>query len=121
MFINALARGLIGVLLAAVSLPALSQKPNLKKEQGKYVVELRIPPEGVFGGEEVDIEFRVGDKTKDDPIMGPAGVSNVEAKATVTMPSMPGMPVQKPKKACPAITASSASFPTAASTRSIWS
>jgi YHS domain-containing protein len=63
---------------------------------GKYQVELRVPEEGVFAGETIDIEFRLSDTTQDDAIEGKKGVPNAAPTATVTMPSMPGMPVAKP-------------------------
>lgn len=65
---------------------------------GKYQVELRIPDEGLFASEEVDVEFRVSDTTEKDPVEdGFRGVANVEATGLVTMPSMAGMPPAKPE------------------------
>jgi hypothetical protein len=64
---------------------------------GKYEIELRVHAEGLFAGEEVDVEFRVTDSTQKDPVeSGNKGVPNVEASGVVTMPSMPGMPEQRP-------------------------
>lgn len=63
---------------------------------GKYKIELLVPEEGVFAGEEIDIEFSIHDTTKEDPDLGFLGVANVRATAVVTMPSMPGMPEAKP-------------------------
>lgn len=63
---------------------------------GKYQVELRVPEEGLFAGETVDVEFRLSDTTQDDAIEGKKGVPNASPSATVTMPAMPGMPVVKP-------------------------
>lgn len=56
---------------------------------GKYKIKLLVPEEGVFAGEEIDIEFSILDMTKEDPDLGFLGVPNVRASATVTMPSMP--------------------------------
>jgi YHS domain-containing protein len=64
---------------------------------GKYLVELRLPEEGLFAGEEVDVEFRLSDSTQNDAIEGKRGVPNARPSATITMPSMPGMPVARPK------------------------
>ncbi|HRJ33896.1 MAG TPA: hypothetical protein PKY51_10105 [Fimbriimonadaceae bacterium] len=65
---------------------------------GKFEVNLRIPEEGLYSSEEVDVEFRVTDTTQKDPVeAGFKGVANVEAKGVVTMPSMAGMPEQKPE------------------------
>ena len=63
---------------------------------GKYQIELRVPEEGLFAGESVDVEFRLSDKTRKDPIEGFVGVPNAAATAAVTMPAMPGMPVARP-------------------------
>jgi len=70
--------------------------PNIVKV-GKYQVELRNPEEGLFAGEETDVEFRVTDTTQKDPVeKGFKGVANVQATGIITMPSMPGMPESKP-------------------------
>jgi len=65
-------------------------------QAGKYVIELWVPDEGVHAGEEIDIEFGVFDSTKKERDGGLAGVPDVTAKAVVTMPSMEGMPKQRP-------------------------
>lgn len=66
-------------------------------KHGNYEVELLVPEEGIFAGEEIDVEFKVTDTTKPDPVEGNLGIANVEATGFVTMPSMPGMPEQKPE------------------------
>ncbi|MBC8064695.1 MAG: FixH family protein [Chlorobia bacterium] len=86
---------LFALASSALAAPANAQNPTAKA--GKYVVELRIPEEGLFAGEEIDIEFRVMDSTKNDEILGMAGVPNVKVEAVITMPSMEGMPEAKPK------------------------
>lgn len=64
---------------------------------GKYQIELWPPEDGLYAGEEIDVEFAVFDSTKKDPEMGGMlGVADVKAEAVVTMPSMAGMPEQKP-------------------------
>ncbi len=69
-----------------------------KVKFGKYEAVLRVPTEGIFAGEEIDVEFRVTDTTRKDPVEeGFKGVGGIEATGTVTMPSMPGMPSAKPK------------------------
>lgn len=70
---------------------------SLQKTIGKYTVALRLPPEGVFAGEQIDIEFRLLDTSKIDPVSGATGVTRVQTKAVVTMPEMAGMPAQNPK------------------------
>jgi YHS domain-containing protein len=63
---------------------------------GKYQIELWPPEDGIFSGEEIDIEFGLFDSTQTDAELG--GMKGIDAtvKAVVTMPSMPGMPEQKP-------------------------
>ena len=87
-------------LSAAIALTTMSSGQSASQNvflTDRYRVELRVPSEGVFAGEEVDIEFRVGDRKQDDPILGPAGVPDVKAVAVITMPSMAGMPSARPK------------------------
>lgn len=78
--------------------PNLSQSEVISKVRfGKNEAELRIPEEGIFAQEEMDIEFRVVDTTQKDPVeAGFKGVGAIEATAVVTMPSMAGMPEAKP-------------------------
>ncbi len=77
---------------------ALAQSPqSLQKTVGKYQLTLRLPAEGVFAGEQIDIEFRLLDTSKIDPVSGATGVVRATAKAVVTMPEMAGMPAQNPK------------------------
>ncbi|CAN5696468.1 hypothetical protein BH11ARM2_BH11ARM2_37700 [soil metagenome] len=63
---------------------------------GKYQIELRIPDDGLYASEGVDVEFRISDTTQSDPIEGQKGVPNANPVAAVTMPSMEGMPVVRP-------------------------
>lgn len=76
------------------TLPA--QRVN-KVRFGKYEAELRVPEEGLFANEEVDVEFRVTDTTQKDPVEeGFKGVGGITATAIMTMPDMQGMPAAKP-------------------------
>lgn len=69
-----------------------------KVKFGKFQAELRIPEEGLFAQEEIDIEFRVVDTTRKDAVeAGFKGVGAIEASAVMTMPSMQGMPEARPK------------------------
>lgn len=69
-----------------------------KVKFGKYEAVLRVPEEGLFAQEEVDVEFRVVDTTAKDPVEeGFKGVGAIEATAVMTMPSMAGMPEAKPE------------------------
>jgi YHS domain-containing protein len=73
-----------------------SQADVLEAKSGKYVVELWPPDDGVFAGEEIDIEFGIFDSTKMEKDGGLAGVDDVAVTAEVKMPAMQGMPSQKP-------------------------
>jgi hypothetical protein len=69
-----------------------------KVKFGKYEAELRVPEEGLFAGEETDVEFRVVDTTQKDAIEdGFKGVGAIQATASMTMPEMEGMPAAKPR------------------------
>jgi hypothetical protein len=70
---------------------------NPTKRVGRYSITLRLPADGVFAGEQIDIEFRLRDESDKDPVLGAKGVVGVKSVATVTMPSMAGMPAQKPR------------------------
>jgi hypothetical protein len=92
--------GLVAITCIAISsAPAYAQASagNPVQKAGKYAVELRVPAEGLYAGEETDIEFRVTDATNEDPVLGAAPVANAKVSAEVSMPSMPSMPRQKPK------------------------
>jgi hypothetical protein len=64
-----------------------------KSQNGKYLVTLRpLPTDGLFAGEDFDIEFFVGDASRNDPVLGPAPVVRAQIRGRFTMPAMPGMP-----------------------------
>ena len=75
----------------------LPTSSNLQKTVGNYEITLRLPKDGVFAREQIDIEFRFADTRKIDSISGAVGVARVQTKATITMPEMAGMPAQNPK------------------------
>ncbi len=89
------------ITLLCTPYSTLAQAPSapagLQKAIGKYTITLRLPAEGVFAGEQIDIEFRLLDTSKIDPVAGATGVTRVQTKAIVTMPEMAGMPAQNPK------------------------
>lgn len=68
--------------LVAASLPAAD----------RYAVTLRLPPSGLYAREEMEIEFRVEDTTKPDPLGGFTPLIRLAPAATIDMPQMPGMP-----------------------------
>jgi hypothetical protein len=89
-------------LVALAALAPLSNshaQPPTGPQQtvGKYRLILRPPTDGIYAGEAIDIEFRLVDTTRVDPVGGPTGVVRARTSAVVTMPEMPGMPAQNPK------------------------
>ncbi len=72
-------------------------RPERIVDVGKYRFELRLPDDGLYAGETVDVEFRISDLTQNDAIEGKKGVVNAQPTALITMPSMEGMPVVRPK------------------------
>lgn len=83
-------------LLALAPLAHGQKSPNIVTS-GKYQIELRIPDEGIFSGEQIDVEFRLSDTTQNDPIEGKKGIPNATPTASVVMPAMPGMPIMRPR------------------------
>src|SRR6476469_9763370 len=58
----------------------------------KYAVTLRLPADGLYAREEMEIEMRVEDTTRVDPVQGPAPVIRARLDCVIEMPAMPGMP-----------------------------
>jgi hypothetical protein len=58
----------------------------------RYQITLRQPPGGLYAGEEMEIEFRVEDTTRPDPLGGFVPVVRLTPSVTIDMPEMPGMP-----------------------------
>lgn len=84
------------MLHAALALVAMASQDFVS--MGPYRAQLRIPAEGLYAGEEMDLEFRVTDtRSKDEVEEGYKGVGGIETTAEITMPAMPGMPVVRPK------------------------
>jgi hypothetical protein len=80
---------MICAIVAALALLAQSPPPQIA---GKYEVSLRLPADGLFAREEMEIEARISDRSKNDPVMGNAPVIRAVVDAIIDMPSMPGMP-----------------------------
>lgn len=84
--------------VTSVNRPVLAQEAKSPvKKVGKYAIELRVPAEGLFAEEVVDVEFRVTDTTNEDPVLGGTPVVRAKVMADIIMPAMPTMPRQKPK------------------------
>ena len=64
----------------------------LSREAGKYRVTLRLPADGLFAGEEQQLELRVRDTSRVDAVLGAAAVIRARIEATITMPAMAAMP-----------------------------
>ncbi|MCX6379092.1 MAG: FixH family protein [Armatimonadetes bacterium] len=82
--------------LALVSIATHAQIKPIEKKIGKYAITIRVP-EAIYAEEVTDIEFRLGDTSNNDPVLGAEGVIRAKTLAKITMPAMPGMPAQKPK------------------------
>lgn len=78
--------------LAALSAAACYSQ-TLVQKSGVYQVTLRPPADGLFSGEEMQIEFQVRDTSKEDPLTGFAPVIRAKIESEIDMPSMRGMPV----------------------------
>ena len=85
-------------LLTAFQTPVLAQNDTkLTQTSGKYSVELRIPPEGIFAEEETDLHVRISDSSQIDPVQGAAPVIKAVLQPVLTMPAMASMAKQIPK------------------------
>lgn len=69
----------------------LSAQGPITARAGKYEVSLRLPEGGLFPREEMQLEFRVSDTTRVDPVLGAAPVIRAVVRGSIDMPSMPGM------------------------------
>jgi hypothetical protein len=65
---------------------------NVAAAADRYQVTLRLPPGGLYAREETQIEMRVEDTTRPDPLGGFAPVIRAAPEATIDMPEMPKMP-----------------------------
>jgi len=87
-------RLLSGILLVCCwvgDLPASPQETT-RRRAGRHEVALRLPADGLYAQEEMEIEFRVVDTSQVDPVLGPTPVVRARIQATIDMPSMPSMP-----------------------------
>lgn len=69
-----------------------AQEKTLEQRVGNYLVSLRPPADGLFAGEEMEIELALADASKDDPLMGNPPVVRAKIQSRIDMPSMAGMP-----------------------------
>ena len=86
-------RAMIHYLALAMLLPAaLASDAPQQKKAGNYQVTLRLPADGLYPQEEMQIEFRVEDTSRPDSLTGFAPVVRATAEATIDMPAMASMP-----------------------------
>jgi hypothetical protein len=79
----------VSLLLA---LPLLLAAGDLRQASGRFQVTLRLPPDGLYAREEMQIEFRVQDTSRPDPLSDFAPVIRASPEAVIEMPEMAGMP-----------------------------
>ena len=82
---------LLGLLLALLANPLCAQPDLPSMRAGKYQVSLRLPAEGLTAQEEMQIEYRVVDSSRVDPLMGASPIIRAQARSIIEMPAMPGM------------------------------
>ncbi|HEY6390574.1 MAG TPA: hypothetical protein VIX89_04825 [Bryobacteraceae bacterium] len=81
------------LLCALLSTSQLSAGSSfLQRSAGKYLITLRPPADGIYAQEETEIEFRIVDTSRDDPLTGSVPVIRAQIDVAIEMPSMPGMP-----------------------------
>ena len=74
-------------------LPCLvSAAEAARQNAGPYLVTLRLPPDGLYAQEEMQIEFRIEDTTRPDPLTVYTAVIRATPEAVIDMPAMTGMP-----------------------------
>jgi len=79
--------------VSALVLVALAHAVEFPRQTaGHYQVTLRLPAEGLYAQEESQIEFRIEDLGRPDPLTGFTPVVRATPRAVIDMPSMRGMP-----------------------------
>jgi hypothetical protein len=78
---------------SALVLVALTHAGEFPRQTaGHYQITLRLPAEGLYAQEESQIEFRIEDTSRPDPLTGFTPVVRATPQAVIDMPSMRGMP-----------------------------
>ena len=85
-------RATVHYLALAMLLPAAFASDAPRRQAGNYQVTLRLPADGLYPQEEMQIEFRVEDTSRPDSLTGFAPVVRAAAEATIDMPEMASMP-----------------------------
>jgi hypothetical protein len=81
-------RAVLCLLLACAA--AGAELPQ--RSAGPYRVTLRLPEGGLYAQEEMQLEFRVEDTTRPDPVTGFTAVVRAAPETSIDMPAMPAMP-----------------------------
>jgi hypothetical protein len=82
------------VALCAATLLAIVHAADAPRvTAGQYRLTLRLPPEGLYAQEESQIEFRIEDLSRPDPLTGFTPLVRAAPQAVIDMPAMPRMPV----------------------------
>jgi hypothetical protein len=85
-------RWLLCVLISTGQLGLAAESSLLQRSAGKYLITLRPPADGIYAQEETEIEFRIVDTSRDDPLTGSVPVIRAQIGVGIEMPSMPSMP-----------------------------
>jgi hypothetical protein len=80
-----------GILLLLWAALAARASPAETARAGPYQVTLMLPPNGLYAGEEMEVEFRV-ERLDGEPAKGPVPLTWARIRGAVDMPSMPTMP-----------------------------
>ncbi|HTY41919.1 MAG TPA: hypothetical protein VMH79_08615 [Thermoanaerobaculia bacterium] len=79
------------LLAAAVAAAAAAAEEPPRIRQGPYEIVLHLPPNGLFAGEEMEIEFSVARADRLDASGEPTPLTWARIEAVADMPSMPSM------------------------------
>jgi len=80
------------LLVFLALLPCLVAADTPRQNAGPYLVTLRLPPDGLYAQEEMQIEFRIEDTTRPDPLTIYTPLIRATPEAVIDMPAMRGMP-----------------------------
>jgi len=87
-----LSRFVKAALLTTLLLAVAQAADPPRQTAGPYRLTLRLPPEGLYAQEESQIEFRIEDLSRPDPLTGYTPLVRATPQAAIDMPAMPRMP-----------------------------
>ena len=82
---------LSAILLALLPCAAIAVNAP-SRQAGPYRITLRLPAAGLYAQEEMQIEFRIEDTTRPDPLTTYTPLVRATPEAVIDMPAMRGMP-----------------------------